>query len=186
MSEDRRAVLEAIAYGEGSSPTERLKAMEMLDRLALGVDDRFTFNFAGLEGEALDRELEGYFHPGWQPGDPNDPLTNMPERWQRRVEREVRSRVKRLAVQLDERVQVAAKALVAKDRQTDEKPPQQEPANVVPLRPERELRHDERPLMSPAEAERERQMAAAHVRDHTPPGISPEALRVQWPSYRKR
>ena len=68
-----QAVLRQIANDQGQPGTARVAAIKLLlDRgLRLDdeptVDDRFTFNLAGLSGDKLDRELAGYFDNGWQP-----------------------------------------------------------------------------------------------------------------------
>lgn len=62
MSEDRRAVLEAIAFGEDGrvTPSDRLRAIEHLSRLeeALPQPNTYAPELAALEGEELDRHLD--------------------------------------------------------------------------------------------------------------------------------
>lgn len=76
MPDDRRAVLEGIAYGNDPkvTPGDRLRALEMLHG---GMDadedaaDYIARYVASLSDEQLDRELEGYLNPGQRVPDAN-------------------------------------------------------------------------------------------------------------------
>ncbi len=63
MSEDRRAVLEGVAYGSDPkvTPADRLRALDMLAQLPGGGAAHDPYGLAHLTGEELDRELEGFF-----------------------------------------------------------------------------------------------------------------------------
>jgi len=62
MSEDRRAVLEGVAYGSDPkvTPADRLRALDMLAQLPGGGAAHDPYGLAHLTGEELDRELEGF------------------------------------------------------------------------------------------------------------------------------
>lgn len=117
MNDDRRAVLEGIAYGADPkvTPGDRLRALEMLG--ATTGENRAVYDLSGLSGEQLDRELEGFLHQGQRdPGAerrlaelagqplPDEPLPTFYERVLRRraerLERTVRARVEQAARQL--------------------------------------------------------------------------------------
>jgi hypothetical protein len=58
---DRRALLEAIAFGRDTSirPTERLRAIELLDQMPTEVaDPEFRDMLAALDGAEIQRELD--------------------------------------------------------------------------------------------------------------------------------
>jgi hypothetical protein len=64
--DDRRALLESIAFGADPSikPGDRLRALELLDGLAVGDDEiDFHSDLANLSGEQLDRELDAALGP---------------------------------------------------------------------------------------------------------------------------
>lgn len=63
MSEDRRAVLEGVAYGSDPkvTPADRLRALDMLAQLPGGGAAHDPYGLAHLTGEELDRELAGFF-----------------------------------------------------------------------------------------------------------------------------
>jgi hypothetical protein len=62
MTEDVRAVLEAIAFGDDGrvTPSDRLRALEHLSRMEPGQqpDGSYSSELAALEGEELDRHLD--------------------------------------------------------------------------------------------------------------------------------
>jgi len=62
VSQDRRAVLEGIAFGgdPAITPGDRLRALEQLERLP-GGGAHDPYGLAHLTGEELDKELEGFF-----------------------------------------------------------------------------------------------------------------------------
>jgi hypothetical protein len=58
----RRDVLESILFGTDATPSDRLRAAELLAELEPRELDRtFVRDVAGLEGEALDRELDSSY-----------------------------------------------------------------------------------------------------------------------------
>lgn len=63
MSEDRRAVLEGVAYGSDPkvTPADRLRALDMLAQLPGGGAAHDPYGLAHLSSEELDRELAGFF-----------------------------------------------------------------------------------------------------------------------------
>ena len=74
MNADRTVALEAIVYGNDAriSPADRIRALEMLDRLGTEHDVppamlAFAAQVSELSGDALDAELAGMFNPGYQP-----------------------------------------------------------------------------------------------------------------------
>jgi hypothetical protein len=62
MTEDVRAVLEAIAFGDDGrvTPSDRLRALEHLSRMEPGEqpEGSYSIELAALEGEELDRRLD--------------------------------------------------------------------------------------------------------------------------------
>jgi hypothetical protein len=62
MTEDVRAVLEAIAFGDDGrvTPSDRLRALEHLSRMEPGqqADGSYSSELAALEGDELDRHLD--------------------------------------------------------------------------------------------------------------------------------
>jgi hypothetical protein len=62
MTEDVRAVLEAIAFGDDGrvTPSDRLRALQHLSRMEPGQqpDGSYSSELAALEGEELDRHLD--------------------------------------------------------------------------------------------------------------------------------
>jgi hypothetical protein len=60
MTEDVRAVLEAIAFGDDGrvTPSDRLRALEHLSRMGQQPDGSYSSELAALEGEELDRHLD--------------------------------------------------------------------------------------------------------------------------------
>jgi hypothetical protein len=62
MTEDVRAVLEAIAFGDDGrvTPSDRLRALEHLSRVEPGeqTEGSYSSELAALEGEELDRHLD--------------------------------------------------------------------------------------------------------------------------------
>jgi hypothetical protein len=60
MTEDVRAVLEAIAFGDDGrvTPSDRLRALEHLSRMGQQPDGSYSSEPAALEGEELDRHLD--------------------------------------------------------------------------------------------------------------------------------
>ena len=55
-------MLEAILFGADATPLDRLRAAELLAELEPRAQDRtFVADVAGLEGDALDRELDASY-----------------------------------------------------------------------------------------------------------------------------
>lgn len=197
MNQDKRAVIEAIAFGTDAriTPSDRLRALEMLSG-APEADERTLAMFADvqkLSGEALDRELAGYMDPGeltWQtPPDPDgepmladqwgehlvaiaageDPITRFP-----RLTAAVAAMAERMLPSLDEQRMEAAVAArldehVAMLRR--ELTAQQQPqAAVVPLHRARTSDRVQRP--EPDE----------HQDRRVPPGLEPADWHRSWGS----
>jgi hypothetical protein len=107
MNDERRLALEAIAYGDDQriSPSDRMKALEMLERVAPGGEmspEQIALyrSVQELSGEALDDAVVGFYNPGYQPqpGEDGTPLPEFVEREaERRAKRRVRSLIRRWA-----------------------------------------------------------------------------------------
>jgi hypothetical protein len=123
MTDDRRAVLESIAFGPDATPGERLKALEMLGG-GPQADNRAVFDLSGLSGKALDRELAGFFNPGVPPPGPG--RRESVARQERRASREVLRKARRLVKEYEQRVAADARRLA--EQMVAE-------GKVVPLRP---------------------------------------------------
>ena len=109
MNPDRRAVLEAIAYGNARDirPGERLRAIELLAELAGDgdIDLELYRRVANLEGDDLQAEQDGIVAGVLSASDDDD----LRDRWPRTVEvmeRRIEVRARVLADELRTRVLV--------------------------------------------------------------------------------
>lgn len=102
--DDRRFALEAIAYGDDPriSPSDRMKALELLDALPGGGTSGgaamavLAAQVEELSGEALDAELVGFFNPGWEdPPPPPPPSPGSEQDIEKRVEARTKKRMRR-------------------------------------------------------------------------------------------
>jgi hypothetical protein len=176
------AVLRHIA-AHGNNDSARVAAARALMDKGIGLEDevdgRAVFDLSHLSGEQLEKALAGFFEPG-SPAPPDDGAP-LPHPWERRVQRRVRREVKRMAAYLDERVEAAARRLVASQSHATVRTTAEEGGEVVPLR-------DPAPSQAEqgrrARTEARRSALPPGQRQHVPLGIDPEALARAWPSGR--
>ena len=141
MQDDRRLALEAIAYGDDPriTPGDRMKALEMLERLpGTDLSDAALAQAAyvqSLSGAALERELAGFFNPG-EPPPPPPPAERETPSLRKRMEARARRLAGRIAA-----AEVERRMREVTAQQVPEGPP---PLPPTPLEQRRLIREQRR------------------------------------------
>jgi hypothetical protein len=186
------AVLKEIA-ANSTNDTARVQASKLL--LEKGYTDQepdsiTVFDLAHLSGEGLDRELAGFFNPGWvgPTGGPDDSVALDPAQ-----ERELKRRLKRAYRQIDGKVHETARKLAAQMSPASSDAIESSDGKVVPIRvgtAARDAETERRAKLLAEEQERiekEREYAEAKrqelppaMRAQIPPGMSLEDVQAQF------
>ncbi|UGS36101.1 hypothetical protein [Capillimicrobium parvum] len=198
--------LEAVAYADATSPGDRLRALEMLERERQKTPDgHAVFDLSGLSGEALERELAGFLQPGYHGNPPPLPQEDPADEVAARV-------IEQVAEGEDTTMFSRTTAALARyfhgreDREDREQPSAEPGGKVVPLRPSQETAGDRsEPPVDPRMLDRNDPRVKEHVRKQqeaaraalahqrrealpeslkalVPPGVDPKAADRQWPN----
>lgn len=174
MSEDTRAVLEGIAFGSDPkvTPNDRLRALEMLEKLALPEDAEALFlarQVAGMTDEQLDEALIEYA--------PGKAAVMVGEVFD--VARLIEERAKELA-------QVADDRAISEGVRRLERVANRQPADAAPTAADVDDRKPERGPDRPTEKGRDPKPDETGYSQHIPPGMSARAWEAAWPTGRYR
>lgn len=174
MSDDRRALLEAIAYGDDPkvTPNDRLRALEMLDRLAIPEDDEALAigrEVAGMTDEELDQALAEY-----APAMPGSLVAEVFD-----IARQVQEEAGRLA-------RVADPRAITEGGQQVERVAKRPPADAAPpAAATEESKADPAPDRSP-DSRKAPNPDENGYSQHIPDGMSAQAWEASWPLGRYR
>lgn len=174
MLDDRRALLEAIAYGDDPkvTPNDRLRALEMLNALTIPEDDEALAigrEVAGMTDEELDQALAEY-----APAMPGSLVAEVFD-----IAKQVQEEAARLG-------RVADARAIPEDGQQVERVAKRRPADAAPpavateestADPARDRPTDSRKGLNPDET---------GYSQHIPEGMSAQAWEASWPLGRYR
>lgn len=174
MPDDRRALLEAIAYGDDPkvTPNDRLRALEMLDRLAIPEDDEALAigrEVAGMTDEELDQALAQY-----APAMPGSLVAEVFD-----IAKQVQEEAGRLA-------QVADARAVTEGGQRLERVAKRRPADPAPPAADVDEAKPDAAGDRPTESGKRPNPGETGYSQHIPEGMSAQAWEAAWPMGRHR